>query len=485
LPVFNGETHLSQAIESILTQSTSDFELLIANDQSTDGSLAIIEKYAKSDSRIRFWTNENRLGLFGNYNSIFNQAQGDYVKPFAQDDLLHTDCLEVMAGILRKHPAVIYVSCWRTVIDEEEFHQSLSVLENKLGTGLITNTEKLVAQCVFSLKNEIGEPAALMIRRTAVGRGFDHNFHQIGDLEYWLRLALKGPIYFVDQPLCTFRAHHNNTSHYNSKNFLYALDFMRLYKRFGRILQKAGISSEEFFDKCVTHLSAHIEYGVYSKNIHLENLGLSDLRLRDVYGLGADKRESAEQLFEDFLLFRELSARALHALSRERRLAVGSTEVAEEPANEKVDLSQKEKEIDASKPTDPQLEEVVSAQVDPLLLITARKLQRLTVKRELLLNRMLDSRSWRSTKHLRDFNATNTNRSKTRVKDLDRGLQTNLTSDASTNAEEKLQSLNLDRIAEQQKYLAYLRQRLLRIARSKSWSITQPLRFFSSRNLRL
>ncbi len=88
LPVFNGERFLSAAIESTLAQSEPHFELLISDDASTDASWQIIQEYARSERRIKCWQNQSNLGLFKNYNVCMEQASGEYIKLFAQDDLL-------------------------------------------------------------------------------------------------------------------------------------------------------------------------------------------------------------------------------------------------------------------------------------------------------------------------------------------------------------------------------------------------------------
>ena len=63
VPVFNGEKYLAECIESVLAQDFADFEILIADNGSTDGTRAIIEELAVKDQRIRWWTNPSNLGL--------------------------------------------------------------------------------------------------------------------------------------------------------------------------------------------------------------------------------------------------------------------------------------------------------------------------------------------------------------------------------------------------------------------------------------
>ena len=63
VPVYNGEAFLAECLESVLAQDFADMEILIADDASTDGSAAMVERYAAKDSRIRWWKNPDNLGL--------------------------------------------------------------------------------------------------------------------------------------------------------------------------------------------------------------------------------------------------------------------------------------------------------------------------------------------------------------------------------------------------------------------------------------
>lgn len=86
LPVYNGEKHLSEAIDSILAQTFSDFELIIIDDGSTDGSLRILQEYQKLDPRIRLVTRENR-NLATTLNESLDMARGKWVARMDQDDI--------------------------------------------------------------------------------------------------------------------------------------------------------------------------------------------------------------------------------------------------------------------------------------------------------------------------------------------------------------------------------------------------------------
>src|SRR3989338_7703392 len=85
MPVYNGEKYLREAIESILNQSFSDFELFIINDGSTDGTAGIIASF--HDPRIVYLKNESNLGLSRSYNRGIDAARGKYIARMDADDM--------------------------------------------------------------------------------------------------------------------------------------------------------------------------------------------------------------------------------------------------------------------------------------------------------------------------------------------------------------------------------------------------------------
>src|SRR5258705_775698 len=107
LPVWNGERHLAAAIESVLGQSFTDFELLIVDDGSTDGSAALIRRYG--DERIRLFENEKNLGVTRSLNLGLAQARGRYVARMDADDLSAPERLARQVAFLDSHPEVALV----------------------------------------------------------------------------------------------------------------------------------------------------------------------------------------------------------------------------------------------------------------------------------------------------------------------------------------------------------------------------------------
>jgi glycosyltransferase involved in cell wall biosynthesis len=107
LPVFNGENYLEKAIQSILNQTYTDFELIISDNASTDKTQQICETYSVQDRRIRYFRNEKNLGAAKNYNRVFELSSGEYFKWAAHDDVLHPEFIEQSVTILDQNPSVV------------------------------------------------------------------------------------------------------------------------------------------------------------------------------------------------------------------------------------------------------------------------------------------------------------------------------------------------------------------------------------------
>jgi glycosyltransferase involved in cell wall biosynthesis len=107
LPVYNGADYLVEAIESILNQSFSDFELLIQDNASTDATEQICRTYAAKDPRVSYARNPQNVGAAANYNLVFQRARGRYFKWMAHDDVCAPEFLERCVQALDADPAVV------------------------------------------------------------------------------------------------------------------------------------------------------------------------------------------------------------------------------------------------------------------------------------------------------------------------------------------------------------------------------------------
>ncbi|MFZ0544108.1 MAG: glycosyltransferase family 2 protein [Candidatus Promineifilaceae bacterium] len=119
LPVYNGDKFVAQAIESVLNQTFTDFELIISDNCSTDHTQQICERYAAQDSRVKYHRNVENLGAAANFNCCFELSSGEYFKWVAADDLIAPEFVERCVEELDRDPS--FVLCFTNVhvIDEE------------------------------------------------------------------------------------------------------------------------------------------------------------------------------------------------------------------------------------------------------------------------------------------------------------------------------------------------------------------------------
>jgi glycosyltransferase involved in cell wall biosynthesis len=203
---FNRQAYLAEAIESVLALRYENYELIIVDDCSFDGSFNIASQYAKKDSRIKLYRNEKKLGDYANRNKAASLASGKYLKYLDSDDLIFPWALDVMVECMEKFPAA-----------------AIGVSQN-LSLNII------YPKCIFpekvyrlyyyrNLLLSVG-PTATIIRHDIFSRvnGF-REVKYIGDTELWLRVAQKNPIVLLPPGLVYWREHHGQQIFEERKNW--------------------------------------------------------------------------------------------------------------------------------------------------------------------------------------------------------------------------------------------------------------------------
>lgn len=139
MPAFNVKDYIAMAIDSVLCQTLSDFELIIINDGSTDGTGEIIEKYREMDSRIRVYHTENR-GLSSARNLALSYAVGEYITFIDSDDYINENYLECMYNNAVKYNADIVIASYYRY-DEEKKKYYFPILEEGYDVKKFTGQE--------------------------------------------------------------------------------------------------------------------------------------------------------------------------------------------------------------------------------------------------------------------------------------------------------------------------------------------------------
>ncbi|MPZ64365.1 MAG: glycosyltransferase [Pseudonocardiaceae bacterium] len=117
LPVYNGEQYLAEALDALLGQSYEDFELIISDNASTDGTADICRHYAAQDPRIRYIRQPHNIGAAPNHNVVFREARGELFKWASHDDLYGRELLRRCVEALDEHPHVVLAHAWHAIID--------------------------------------------------------------------------------------------------------------------------------------------------------------------------------------------------------------------------------------------------------------------------------------------------------------------------------------------------------------------------------
>ena len=211
IPSYNRVGLVSQAIESALSQTETDVEVILIDDGSTDGTLGVAARYA--DSRFRIEKNACRLGLSGNMNRCLELASGTYVKILCDDDLLYPESVARLAAGLDRFPeATFATSAWAWIDGAGSFLRSSRLLPSAPAEGVLVDLRRVIAMSRL-YRNGIGSPTEVLLRRSAMsGLGFDGSYPQMMDWHLWLRLLQRGSLVFFPQILSAIRSHEPSQS---------------------------------------------------------------------------------------------------------------------------------------------------------------------------------------------------------------------------------------------------------------------------------
>ncbi|MEJ5979189.1 glycosyltransferase [Novosphingobium sp. PS1R-30] len=207
MSVYNGERFLLPAIESVLAQTFTDFEFLILDDGSRDGTRATVEAMAARDSRIRPIVRENR-GLVASLNQMIDEAQAPLIARMDADDICMPERLAKQVAFMAEHPDYGVVGSWCDEIDANDEPWPVT----NTGPHHPANHED------FLIAIDKGWPLlchpAVMFRRDlvlSVG-GYHGAFRHCEDLDLWLRLASITRLASIPEPLIRYRHYDEQVS---------------------------------------------------------------------------------------------------------------------------------------------------------------------------------------------------------------------------------------------------------------------------------
>ena len=201
LPVYNGENFLAESIESLLGQTYEDFELIISDNTSNDGTEDICRTYAAQDSRIRYIRQQHNIGSAPNHNFVIKQARGELFKHASHDDLYARDLLTLCIAALDEHPQVVLAHSWSAVIDSSGAITEL--VEYPVDTAAPRAPDRLRSM----LFDGWGDDEGGVIRTEVLRRTPLHASYHFADRTFTAEIALHGPFYMVPDWLYFRREH--------------------------------------------------------------------------------------------------------------------------------------------------------------------------------------------------------------------------------------------------------------------------------------
>ena len=206
IPVFNGENHLRDLIESIQNQTHRNLEIIFSEGGGIDSSQEIIAEYANADPRIQLILTQKQITAAENWTRATEAASASYIKLICQDDLLTPDSIEKQLQDLTSFPNAVMAISQRDVVDRNSkvlyFKRGLTGLKGKEIDG-----SRAVHTCYLQGTNVFGEPLAVLFRRSPLLAAMpwtDHNPLML-DLNTYQKVAPLGTVVTRRESLGAFR----------------------------------------------------------------------------------------------------------------------------------------------------------------------------------------------------------------------------------------------------------------------------------------
>jgi glycosyltransferase involved in cell wall biosynthesis len=201
LPTYNVQKYILQTLESIVSQSFQEFNLLILDDCSTDNTFEIINFFAKSDPRIKLFRNEENLGVVNSRNKLFELSKSELLAICDADDIYHPTRLEKQIDFLNNNEKIAAVSC------------NFNVGINGSKVTKIPTSPNMI-QAYLYLKNVIPNPGA-MLRCSSLLKNnllYTKDFPYVADFHFWAKLSENEQLANISNCLFMYRVHSEQIS---------------------------------------------------------------------------------------------------------------------------------------------------------------------------------------------------------------------------------------------------------------------------------
>lgn len=205
IPAYNNVQYISETLESVLNQSYEDYEVVVADHSSVDGTQEVIDSF-NGHPKLRILTpTPPGGGAQANWNRVSSEARGKFVKLVCGDDLIAPTALAEQVQAFQQHPTAVLVASQRDLVDSngDVFVRNRGL---KGITGLVSGAEAVRAT-VLAGSNIFGEPACVMYRRDVLEDegGWDNTHPYLIDEATYARICFHGDVVALRRSLAVFR----------------------------------------------------------------------------------------------------------------------------------------------------------------------------------------------------------------------------------------------------------------------------------------
>lgn len=205
IPAYNNEQYLGQTLRSALAQTFEDYEVVVADHSSTDGTAAVIEQF-RGEERLRILDpTPAGGGAKANWNRVSAAATGELIKLLPGDDVIAPNLLANQVAAFDAHPSVVMAAVRRSMVDAHG--ETIMAARGLPGLSGLVEGRRAIRATVRAGTNVFGEPGAVLLRRDLLqAKGWwDDAYPYLIDLEGYIGVLRHGDLYASQDPLASFR----------------------------------------------------------------------------------------------------------------------------------------------------------------------------------------------------------------------------------------------------------------------------------------
>ena len=213
MTAYNRENFIAEAIESVLSQSYHNFELIILDDCSNDKTVEIIERFANSDTRVKYFINEKNIGDYPNRNKAASLATGDFIMYVDSDDSIKSNAIAYIVESFRKYPTALHSAIY---------------YESDLIDPSVLCSDFAIRNHYFKNNSLAGGPGSRVFKKQFFDElgGYPEKYGPANDMYFNVLTTSKAPILMLPYPYLNYRIHDSQEKNnefaylYNGYNYL-------------------------------------------------------------------------------------------------------------------------------------------------------------------------------------------------------------------------------------------------------------------------